>query len=351
VAELAAWAAARGFNAVFVNTLGSFAGADVATRLRMPAVWAVHESFPLSMFWFSAFPPGSLDPYVRAQAEQAFRSASAAVFEAEATRRLFLADAQPERLLTLPYGIEFDAIDAARASYSRADARRSLGIDPDARLILCLGSIEPRKSQTLLAQAFAQIADRHPNAVLALVGATEDEYCADYRAALREYVARTGSERRVRIEPVTDDPYRWHAAADVLACASDVESLPRVILEAMAFGTPVVSTRVFGVPEVIEDAHTGYLCEMRDLDDLARTLDRVLAADARELAAVGEAASSRVRARHDPDAYADEVLDLLRGLVADPEALPGDLLAAARARTAGPDPAAQPSRSSQSLST
>ena len=56
--------------------------------------------------------------------------------------------------------------------------------------------------------------------------------------------------------------------------------MPRVILEAMAFGTPVVSTRVFGVPELIEHGHTGYLCEMRDLDDLARTLDRVLAADA-----------------------------------------------------------------------
>jgi glycosyltransferase involved in cell wall biosynthesis len=128
----------------------------------------------------------------------------------------------------------------------------------------------------------------------------------------------------------------------VLACASDIESLPRVILEAMAFGTPVVSTRVFGVPEVIEDGHTGYLCEMRDLDDLARALDRVLAADARELRAVGHAASAHVRARHDPGTYAGQVLELLRGLVAEPEAPPADLLAAARARAAGPDPAAQP---------
>jgi glycosyltransferase involved in cell wall biosynthesis len=206
-------------------------------------------------------------------------------------------------------------------------------------VVLCLGSIEPRKSQTLLAQAFAQIADRHPDAVLALVGATDDEYCAAYRAALREYVARTGNGERIRIEPVTGDPYRWHTAADVLACASDVESLPRVILEAMAFGTPVVSTRVFGVPELIEDGRTGYLCEMRDLDALAAALDRVLGAPADELRAVGAAASEHVRGRHDPAAYADSVLRLLRGLAADPEARPADLLAPAPA--AGPTPAAQ----------
>jgi glycosyltransferase involved in cell wall biosynthesis len=339
---MAAWAAARGFNAALVNTLGSFAGGDVATRLRIPAVWAVHESFPLNMFWFSAFPAGALHPYVRAQGEQAFRSASAILFEAEATRRLFLTDTDPERLVTVPYGVELGAIDAARASYGRAEARRSLGIDPDARVILCLGSIEPRKSQTLLTQAFAQIADRHPNAVLALVGATEDEYCAGYRAALREYVHRSGKAERVRIEPVTDDPYRWHAAADVLACASDIESLPRVIVEAMAFGTPVVSTRVFGVPELIEDGRTGYLCEMRDLDDLARTLDRVLAADAAELHAIGQAASDHVRARHDPGAYAAQVLDLLRGVVADPEALPGDLLAARATHAAAAGGPAEP---------
>jgi glycosyltransferase involved in cell wall biosynthesis len=341
VAELLAWAAPRGFNAAFVNTLGSFAGADIATRLHIPAVWAVHESFPLQMFWFNAFMRGALDPYVQAQGEQAFRSANAVLFEAEATRRLFLADADPERLVTLPYGIELDAIDAARASYGRAEARHSLGLDPDARVILCLGSIEPRKSQTLLAQAFEQIADRHPNAVLALVGATDDEYCAAYRAALREFVARSGSGERIRIEPVTGDPYRWHMAADVLACASDIESLPRVILEAMAFGTPVVSTRVFGVPELIDDGRTGYLCEMRDLGDLAAALDHVLGADADELRAVGAAASQHVRHRHDPDAYADAVLALLRGLAADREALPGDVLGATPPHAAAP--AAAPS--------
>jgi glycosyltransferase involved in cell wall biosynthesis len=130
----------------------------------------------------------------------------------------------------------------------------------------------------------------------------------------------------VRIEPETGDPWSWHAAADLVVCASDIESLPRSLTEAMAFGTPVLSTRVFGVPELIEDGVNGFLCEPRDVADLARGLERVLAMPEGELAAVARAGRERVLARHDPDAYADQVLRLVDGLARDPAALPADLL-------------------------
>jgi glycosyltransferase involved in cell wall biosynthesis len=195
--------------------------------------------------------------------------------------------------------------------------------------VLCLGTVEPRKSQALLAAAFAQVADRHPRAQVVMVGATDDGYCAAYQDALRGFIARTGLADRIRIEPVTDDPFSWHAAADVVACASDIESLPRSLTEAMAFGTPVLSTRVFGVPELIEDGVTGYLCETRDVADLAATLDRVLGASADERATVAHAGRERVRERHEPTAYAARIRDLCAGLAADREALPGDVLAAA----------------------
>jgi glycosyltransferase involved in cell wall biosynthesis len=314
MAELSAWAAGR-FDAVFVNTLGSFVGADLATRLGIPALWAVHESFTLPMFWATVYPGDALHPYVRERAELALREAAAVVFEAEATRRLFLGDADPERLVTMPYGIELDAIATAARTRAREDLRRAFGIDPDATVVLCLGSVEPRKSQTMLAQAFAQVADRHPAAQLVIVGATDHAYCADYTTALRAFVARAGLESRVRIEPVTDDAYAWQALADVLVCASDIESLPRVILEAMAFERPVLSTRVFGVPELIEDGRTGYLCDMRDVADLARGLDRVLSADPAELRTVAAAAAEHVRVRHDPDAYFRDFVGLLQGVV------------------------------------
>jgi glycosyltransferase involved in cell wall biosynthesis len=100
-----------------------------------------------------------------------------------------------------------------------------------------------------------------------------------------------------------------------------------VIIEAMAFGTPVLSTRVFGVPELIEDAQNGYLCEMRDVADLTAGLDRALSATPDERRAIADRASELVRVRHDADAYTSHIARLLRGVVAHPEAFPADLLA------------------------
>jgi D-inositol-3-phosphate glycosyltransferase len=315
-AELMAWVRHQDFGVALVNTLGCFPGADAATRLGIPVVWAIHESFALPQYWFTAFPPGTPHPYVRERAEQSLRAAGAIVFEAEATRQLFLPYADDARLVTLPYGIELGEIDAVRSAARRAYLRRRLGVADGTRVVLALGTIEARKSQSTLVQAFAQVADRHPEAQLVLVGASDAPYCRDYVAAIRDHLERRGLTGRVRVEPVTPEPYSWHALADVLVCSSDVESLPRVIMEAMAFGTPVLSTRVFGIPELIEDGRTGYLCEPRDVLDLAGALDRVLAAAPAELERVAAAGAARVRERHDPDRYAGELERLLRTVAA-----------------------------------
>jgi glycosyltransferase involved in cell wall biosynthesis len=319
IAELSAWARPRGFDAVLVNTLGAFAGADLALTLGIPAAWVIHESFPLPMFWATAYPPPLLDPEVRVRIEDAIRSTAALVFVADATRALFVEHADPRRLHEIPYGLETDQIDAARDRLARDAARRVLGLEERRRTVLCLGTVEPRKGQGLLVQAFAQIASRHPDVDLALVGATEDAYCAAYVDAIRGRIATAGLGDRVMLAPVTPEPWRWHAAADLLVCSSDIESLPRSVTEAMAFGTPVLSSRVFGVPELIRDGENGFLCEVNDAEDLARHLDRVLGLDPAALATVAERGAQSVRERHDPARRADDVLRLLRELSASPD--------------------------------
>jgi glycosyltransferase involved in cell wall biosynthesis len=80
---------------------------------------------------------------------------------------------------------------------------------------------------------------------------------------------------------------------------------------------------VFGVPELIEDGRTGYLCEMRDAADLCAGLDRILSAPAGEIAAVTRAAETYARARHDPRVYAAKMAALITELaVAPPVGLP-----------------------------
>ena len=115
------------------------------------------------------------------------------------------------------------------------------------------------------------------------------------------------------MEPVQPDVYRWYHASDVLVCASDVESLPRTMLEAMAFGRPVASTAVFGIPELVEDGVSGWLCGDRDLGALRQMLERVGACSPQDLAAMGARAREVVTSRHDPAVYERYYLDRVAG--------------------------------------
>jgi len=76
--------------------------------------------------------------------------------------------------------------------------------------------------------------------------------------------------------PYTQIPALYHEF-DALVLPSHTEGLPRVVLEAQASGTPVVATRVGGVPEVVSDGETGLLCDVRASDELATAIDGVAA--------------------------------------------------------------------------
>jgi glycosyltransferase involved in cell wall biosynthesis len=319
IAEIVAWAAPQRFDLVVVNTITSFYGVEVANRLGIPSIFAIHESLDPREYWAEHLEPQ--DRRVRDRLQEAVALTSAAVFEAEATRQLFLPYGDRARCLAMPYGIDLAAVDRFRSEVDRETARASVGLPVDAVVVLCLGTIEPRKAQASLARAFGRIAERHPNAILALVGQVDARWREPYRVALSEHLLRAGTLDRVVVAPLGPDPFPWHAAADVLVCASDNESLPRVILEAMAFETPVVSTAIFGIPEVIEDGVTGYLCRERDEEDLAGTLDSVLGDD-HDHRPVIAAAAEAVRRRHDADDYAAGFERLARALVEDPCATP-----------------------------
>jgi D-inositol-3-phosphate glycosyltransferase len=304
VEEMASWSQGRDFDVALLNTATVFTipGAELAQNLGIPYVWAIHESFHPSVLWSVLSPP------LRERAEAAIAGAEALVFEADATRRLFEADAGRARCLTLPYGLDLGPIDAWRASFDMREEREKAGIPADAELVVCIGTIEPRKAQNTLAQAFDLVAAKHSHAHLAFVGGREDPEC---EALERLIEARGASGERMHVIPITPDVHAWYGMADLLVCASDVESLPRTVLEAMAWETPVLATNVFGIPELIDDGETGWLCEPRDLEALAKGLDRALSNSAEERAAVARAARALVEERHSPERYGNQIAGLL----------------------------------------
>lgn len=308
IEELAAWTDARGADVALLNTATAWTvpGAQAAEAVGLPVVWAIHESFPLSVLL------RDFSPELRERAETALARASALVFEAEATKRLYEPVAGAERCTMLPYGLDLAPIDAHRAEFDGEAARGEAEIPAEAELIACVGTVEPRKAQVMLAQAFDLIAARHPRAWVAFVGGRDD----DNTRALERYIESSPQGERMRVIPVTPDVEAWYGMADLLVCASDIESLPRTVLEAMAWETPVLGTRVFGLPELITDAETGWLCEPRDLSALSAALDRVLSLPAEERRRVGAAGRPLVAERHSLERYGQEIAALLEKAVA-----------------------------------
>src|SRR5262249_43829164 len=145
------------------------------------------------------------------------------VFEADATRRLFEPYAAPDACVTLPYGLDLEPIESARSGLDKAAARAERGIPPDGVALVCVGTIEPRKAQVPLAQAFGEVAERHPQARLFFVGGRKDEQTA----TLVRYVKAATLGDRVEVVPITPEVQAWYGMADFLVCPSDLESLPR----------------------------------------------------------------------------------------------------------------------------
>jgi D-inositol-3-phosphate glycosyltransferase len=310
--DLAVWSRLRGHNAVLANTIGAFIGADIASRLGLPCVWGIHESWPPDEFWKVNFPRGYVDPKVRAAADRVLMTTPAVVFEAEATRRLYLSATQPGATCVIPYGVDIASIDNYLSRTSRTEARRWHGLSDNDVVVLVLGTIEARKNQTLIAEAFAAAADSYPDSMLVFVGDTGSAYAV----ALRHFVREAHLNARIRIEKVTKDIDSWYRAADLFMSASDIESLPRTLLEAMAFGLPILATSVFGVPELIDDGLNGFLFEPRSLRAASESLKRVLCMPGDELRRVGSAGTETVNRNHQSQKYAEEIIELLHRLPA-----------------------------------
>jgi glycosyltransferase involved in cell wall biosynthesis len=68
---------------------------------------------------------------------------------------------------------------------------------------------------------------------------------------------------------------RWYSAADAVVLPSVSEGLPRVMLEAMACGTPFIGTRISGVVDHIRDGENGFVVASNDMDALAVRLNLV----------------------------------------------------------------------------
>lgn len=315
VRERALFIRGSGCDIVLLNTLGPWSSGDACGRAGIPYVWAIHESFELSDWIGLNFGANGLPVYIRQRMESALGAAHQLVFEARATSEMFAGFASATNRAVVRYGVDAAAIAEFARGFNRAAARRELDIPEDATVVLAMGIIEERKSQACIVEAFARAAVAHPGARLILVG---DHPC-EYSDIIHRMIGESEVANRISLQPITPDIWEWYAISDLLVSASDIESLPRSMLECMALGVPVLSTNVFGVPELVEDGVNGWLFAARDIGALMAALHRVLSLTPDERRAAGRIARLRVQQRHSSSNYGEAYLGLLAEALAAAE--------------------------------
>ena len=165
--------------------------------------------------------------------------------------------------------------------------------------IVYAGVLIPRKGLHHLLSAFAALG--HPRARLHLVGGAEN---AAYAESLRRLTVELGIEGRVRFAGAVSqhELAMQFGAARVMVLPSLSEGLGRVVVEAMLLGTPVIGSRVGGIPDLIADGVNGYLVEPGNEAELTAALRRVYADD---VAAMGEKARGFAEGYFSPLKYVE----------------------------------------------
>ena len=233
---------------VIANTMVSFWAIHAARQAGKPALLYVHESSAIRRF-FKPDLAAALLPVV----EAAFRLADRVVFTADSSRRIFDYLGDQGNFALLPSWVDAGRVDEFIAAHRTADLRRKHGLDPDAVLVVNIGSVCERKGQHVFIQAIdllkGELARIYPGRKVQflMVGARPGLFLD----ALREEVALYGLTELAHFVPETGEIFDFYHLSDIFVCTSFEESFPRVLLESAAFKRLIVSTNVNGITEMI----------------------------------------------------------------------------------------------------
>ncbi|WP_417720649.1 glycosyltransferase family 4 protein [Salipiger sp.] len=172
------------------------------------------------------------------------------------------------------------------------DPARYAPPDHAAKRLLFVGRLAGVKGVPILLDAVDALRGRHPDLRLTLIGDGPD------RAALESRAAGSGDHVRFLGYRSQDEVAEALRDTDVFVLPSFAEGVPVVLMEAMAAGLPVVTTRIAGVPELVHHGETGLLVAPGDAAALTGALDRLLS-DPAERAAMGAAGRAIVAADFD----------------------------------------------------
>jgi glycosyltransferase involved in cell wall biosynthesis len=156
------------------------------------------------------------------------------------------------------------------AQFTRTDGEKSSR--DDASTILFIGRLVPEKGQGVLLEATAVLAERGHNVRVIIAGD------GPWRDEVERHAQRLGVASQISFHGAVgqDEIHAMYASASIFCLPSFAEGVPGVLMEALAMELPVVTTRITGIAELVDDGHSGLLVSPSRSDELADALERLL---------------------------------------------------------------------------
>ena len=237
---------------VVCNTLANFWGVHLARLGGCPSLFYIHESTTIQRFF-----ERSLNPNLMPLVSEAFAECTRALFLCQATREYY-GDLNLNRNFRIVSSwIQLDELDQYRDTHPRDQLRKKFSYADDEIVIANIGTVCERKGQHVFIRAIEYFNRHHqngPKVRFVLVGARPGIYLD----LLQRDITNLGIANLTLI-PETREVFDHFIAADMFVCSSYEESFPRVLMEAMGLLTPIVSTDVHGIPDLVQQRADAYL--------------------------------------------------------------------------------------------
>lgn len=205
---------------------------------------------------------------------------------------------------TITIANSIDVAQARSLQLTREDARQQLGLNQSARFIGAIGRLVPVKGHIYLIRAFAQIAHKHPDAQLAIIGEGRE------KEHLLGEIKQLNLTDRIHLLGFHENALRFVRAFDIWAMPSLSEGLSLAQMEGMSGCLPSIGTNIPAMLQLIEGSG-GIAVPPKDTTALSQALDEYLKLSDAELAQKGEQAYNYLITHHDIESFRHQYLTLI----------------------------------------
>ena len=271
--------ATKGINYSLIHTnywISGWVGLELKQRLSLPAVHTYHSLGAVKYKSVSAVP---MIASTRLKVEKDCLETADCIVATSPQEREHMRTLVSSKgnITIIPCGTDIDRFGAV----DRQEARKLLGIDPEAKVIFYVGRFDPRKGIETLVRAVHESRWRDEPHLNLIIGGGSRPGQSDgrERERIEGIVKELGLTARTQFPGRLEDDIlpAYFAAADVCVVPSHYEPFGLVAIEAMACGTPVIASDVGGLQFTVVPEVTGLLAPPKDVSAFAKSIDRILA--------------------------------------------------------------------------